>query len=170
MRKLLVLVCGLASLIGINVAASADMKVGVVDLQQIITSNVPVVTKARADLQQKFDPRQKEITALQKDMQTNMDKYSKNNAVMKDQEKKDLQNQIMDQQKKLREMGNTFQSDLMKAQDASMKSISEVVQNIITDIARDQKLDFVFAKGAVIYDGNKDNDITDKVIEKLKNK
>lgn len=169
MRKLLVLVCGLASLLGIT-AASADVKIGVVDLQQIIASNVPVVTKARADLQSKFDPKQKEIVALQKDMQANMDKYTKNSAVMKDQEKKDLQAQIMDQQKKLREMGSSFQADLMKAQDASMKSISEVVQNIITDIARDQKYDFVLAKGAVIYNGNNSNDITAKVIDKLKTK
>lgn len=171
MRKLLVLVCGLAALVGINaVAAAADLKFGVVDLQKIITSDVPVITKARTDLQQKFDPQQKEILALQKDMQASMDKYSKDSAVMKDQEKKDLQNKIMDQQKKIRDMGNTFQADLMKAQDASMKSITEIVQNIITEIARDQKYDFIFAKGAVIYNSNNDNDITAKVIDKLKTK
>jgi len=168
MRKLLAFVCGAIVLLGVQVASATDLKVGVVDLKKVL-ADAPQVSAMRAKLQNQFDPRNKELVALQKEMQTNMDKYNKDSAVMKDQEKKDLQNKIIDQQKKLRDMQADFQKSLMTAEDQSMQEISKLVQDAIDSLTKEQSYDLILAKGAVTY-SNPSFDITDKVIKTLKDK
>lgn len=168
MRKLLAFVCGVVVLLGIQVASAADIKVGVVDLKKVL-AEAPQVSAMRTKLQNQFDPQNKELIALQKEMQTNMDKYNKDSSVMKDQEKKVLQDKIMSQQSQLRDKQAAFQKSLLAAEDQSMQSISKLIQDVVDSLAKEQGYDLILAKGAVAY-SNPSFDITDKVIKAIKDK
>lgn len=166
MRKLLAFVVGSIMLLGIQVASAADLKVGVIDLKKILT-DAPQVAAMRSKLQTQFDPRNKEIVALQNTLQTDMDKYNKDSSVMKEPEKKALQDKVMAQQKKLRDMQTEFQKNLLAAEDQSMQEISKQVQTAVDSIAKSKGFDLVLAKGAVAYN-NPSFEVTTEVLDILK--
>ena len=168
MRKLLVLISGMVMLFGVQVASATDLKVGVVDLKKVL-ADAPQVAAMRTKLQKQFDPKNKELLALQKDMKADMDKYNKDSAVMKDQEKKTLQDKIMAQQTKLRDMQTAFQKSLLTAEDQSMQTISKLIQDVVDGLAKSQNYDLIIAKGAVAY-SNSSFDVTDKIVKALKEK
>lgn len=168
MRKLLVFVCGVAMLCGIQIANASDLKVGVVDLKKVLTE-APQVAKIRADLQKQFEPKNKELVDMQKKLQADMDKYNKESPVMKDKEKKDLQDSIVAQQNTLREKQGEFQKNVMEAENKSMQSMSDLVQGVIDKMAKEDKLNLVIAKGALAY-SDASFEITDRVVKELKDK
>ena len=145
---------------------AADNKVAVVDVQKVL-SVAPQVAAIKTKLQNQFDPQNKEITELQKQLQADVEKYTKDNAVMKDKEKKDLQDKVTTEQKKIRDMEVSFQQNLVNAQNQSMQTILKQIQDTAEDIAKKQKFDLVLVKGAVLY-SDPTLDITDQVVAALK--
>lgn len=165
MRKIVLLLAGLVALMGVS-SANAEIKIGVVDLQKILTT-APQVNEMRNKLKEQFDPQNKEIQEAKKSLQVEVDKFSKNSSVMKEQERKDAQNKIMDQQKKLREKEMAFQQKLMNEQNKTMQTLSDEIQTAVEKVAKDEKYNLVIAKGATAYN-DPSFDITDKVLKTLK--
>jgi outer membrane protein len=168
MRKLLVVISGLAMLLGVQIASAVELKVAVVDLSKILAS-APQVAAMRTKLQNQFDPRNKELMELGKTIQTEGEKYNKDSAVMKDQEKKDMQVKLTSQQKKFVEMQGSFQKDLMAEETKAMQEISKQIQEVVDGIAKKKGYNLVLAKGAVAYN-DVSFEITDEVLSALKSK
>lgn len=166
MKKLLAVAFSLSMLFGFQGAFAADLKVGVIDVQKILTT-APQVIAMRTKLQNQFEPREKEIDVAKKGLEANIEKYKKDSAVMNDKQKKDMQDQITTQQKKLHDMEVGFQQNVIAAQNQSMQTISKQIQDVVDKIAKDQKIDLILIKGAIAY-SNPDFDLTQKVIDSLK--
>lgn len=162
MRKL---VFCLSLLLATSVWA-ADNKIAVVDVQKVLAT-APQVAAIKTKLQNQFDPQSKAITELQKQLQADVEKYTKDNAVMKDKEKKDLQDKVTTEQKKVRDLEVSFQQNLVNAQNQAMQTILKQIQDTAEDIAKKQKYDLVLVKGAVLY-SDATLDITDQVVTALK--
>jgi len=155
--------------LGVLLASSvwaADSKIAIVDVQKVL-ADAPQVSAVKTKLQNQFEPQNKEIAGMQKQLQTDIEKYTKDNAVMKDKEKKDLQDKITDEQKKLREKEVGFQQNLVNAQNQAMQGILKQIQDAAEAIAKKQQYDMIVVKGAVLYN-NASLDITDQVITALK--
>lgn len=168
MRKLLALVVGSILLCGMQIASAVDIKVGVIDLKKIL-SDAPQVAAMRTKLQNQFDPRNKEIMEMQKGVQADMEKYNKDSAVMKEQEKKTLQDKIVERQKKLRDTQMDFQKSLLTAEDQAMQDISKQIQVVVDEVAKAKGLDLILAKGAVAYN-SPSFEVTNEVLDSLKKK
>lgn len=168
MRKLF-LIIGVAALsLGIQTAGAADLKIGVVDFKKIF-NEAPQVTKLRNKLQQQFEPRSKEIGNAQKALQADIAHFNKDNAVLKDQEKKDLQNKIIEEQNKLQTMQSSVQNDAMTAQNQAMQTFYKEVQGAVSKEAESKKLDLVLVKDTAIYSNpSVVTDITSGVLVNLK--
>lgn len=145
---------------------AVEQKIAVVDIQKVLTT-APQVAAIKTKLQNQFDPQSKEITELQKQLQSDVDKYTKDNAVMKDKEKKDFQDKVAAEQKKLRDMEVSFQQNLVNAQNQSMQTILKQIQDVVESMAKKQKYELVLVKGAVLY-SDATLDITDQVVAALK--
>lgn len=168
MRKLFLVIGAAALLLGIQTASAADLKIGTVDFKKIF-NEAPQVTKIRNKLQQQFEPRSKELGSAQKTLQADIARFNKDNAVMKDQEKKDLQSKIMDEQNKLQTMQANIQNDAMTAQNQEMQNFYKEVQDAVTKEARSKNLDLVLVKETAIYsNSNVITDITGGVLSNLK--
>ncbi len=165
MKKLYLAVTGLSLLLGAG-SAFADLKVGVVDLQKVLTTS-PQVIAARNSLVAKFDPTKKEIAAQQKTLRDDFDKLSKNKAVMKDEERKTLEAKIDDEQKKLRTVAMDFEQKFGQEEEKTMQEVTKKIQVVVDKFAAEQKYDLIIAKGATAYN-NPSFDVTDKVIAALK--
>ena len=115
MKKILIVALSCILFVGANAAFASDVKVGVVDVQQVL-QNVPQVKALQTKLKKQFAPQEKKITVAQKQLQANIDKYKKNQAVMKAQDKDALQKKILDGQQQLRGMQVDFQKKVVAAQ------------------------------------------------------
>jgi outer membrane protein len=166
MKKILLLVLSIGLLLGFSVARADNLKVGVLDVQKVMQKS-PQVSVMQAKLKKQFAPQEKKITAAQKQLKADFDKYNKDQAVMKDADKKALQKKILAEQSKLRNLQTQFQQQLIAAQRTAMQSILKDIEGAVEDVAKDQKLDLVLTKASVAYN-NPDLDVTDQVIKKLK--
>jgi outer membrane protein len=166
MKKLLALAFSAMLLVFCQGSFAADLKVGVIDVQKILTS-VPQVSAMRTKLQKQFEPREKEVEAAKKDLQANLAKYNKDVAVMSDKQKKDMQDKLTDQQKKLRDMETNFQQSVMTEQNKAMQEVSKTIQAVVDKVAKAQNLDLILIKGAIAF-SKPEMDITQKIIDALK--
>jgi outer membrane protein len=145
---------------------AADLKIGVLDLQKVLAS-APQVEAMKAKLKSQFDPKGKELESLQNTLKADVAKYQKNEAVMKDQDRKGMQEKIMGEQKQLQEKQGSFQQSLVAAQNQAMQTILKQVQDIVSNIATKDKYDLILLKAALGY--SKDNmEITNQVIDAMK--
>jgi outer membrane protein len=167
MKKLVLLSTVVA--LGISAtAAFAEMKIAVLDLNKVISSD-PQVTTLQNDLKKKFDPRSQEIVAAQKKMQADIDAYNKDNSggKLKGADLKQAQQKIIDEQKKVQDLQNAFQKDLVAEQNKSMQVVLKKVEDAVTKIAQDQKFDLVITKVSTAYSDPK-LEITDQVVAAIK--
>jgi outer membrane protein len=169
MRNKLFLFVGAAALLfGMQTISAAELKVGTVDFKKVF-SEAPQVAKIRSKLQQQFEPRSKELGNIQKTLQADIAHFNKDNAVMKDQEKKDLQSKIVAEQNKLQTMQSSIQNDAVGAQNQAMQSFYKDVQAAVAKEAGAKKLDLVLVKDTAIYSNpGVVVDVTDGVISNLK--
>ncbi len=164
MKKICLAVCGLSMLLGVG-SAFADMKVGVVDLQKVLTTS-PQVKQARDKLVSKFDPSKKEIASLQKSLRDDFDKLSKNKAVMQDQERKSLEAKIDGEQKDLRTKATDFEQKFNQEEEKTMQDVTKQIQTIVDKFAMENKYDLIIAKGATAYN-NPSFDVTPQIVTAL---
>jgi len=147
-------------------AAFADAKIGVLDLNKVL-SNDPQVTLLQDQLKKQFEPRNQEIVTAQKTLQNDIDKYNKDSGKIKGNDVKKNQDNIIAKQKKLQDLQASFQHDLTDAQNKSMQTILKRVETVVNKIATDQKYDLVVTKVSTVYNDPK-LEITDKVVTELK--
>jgi len=145
---------------------AANLNVGVVDFQQVLSSS-PSVAAASAKLKKQFQPQQDKLVAQQKQLQALMDKFKKDGSIMQAQDKKNLQDQIQQQQDALYQMSQRYQQQAMQAQQDQMKKVIDKLDDVVTKIAHDKNLDLVLAKNTLAY-SKPDLDITQDVIKAAK--
>lgn len=167
MKKLLLI---FISLLGIfflaNSYAMGNAKIGIVDVQKIM-QNAPEVKSASDALHKKFAPEQAKILAKQTDLKKMMDKLNRDASVMRDSDKKKLQDQIMTARKEFTTMTQGYEQKVLVAQQQTMQKIVKKVNNIAAQIAKKESLSMVIVRQAVIYPGDA-KDITDEIINSMK--
>jgi hypothetical protein len=97
------------SLCGLMVSqqASAEMKVGYVDFQKLMTE-APQVKSAMQALQNEFGPRQRELLAMQNDLKARDEKLAKEGAIMAEADRAKAEKALRDQQREFsRRAGNS---------------------------------------------------------------
>ncbi|MFA6409172.1 MAG: OmpH family outer membrane protein [Gammaproteobacteria bacterium] len=166
MKKIFSIVAAGAILLGVSGVSMADTKIGVIDLNKIISADKQV-SSLQNQLKKQFEPRNKAVVDAQKNLQSDIEKYNKDSATLKGDELKKEQQKILDEQKKLQDLQTSFQHDLMDAQNKSMQTILKRVETAVNKIAVDQKYDLVVTKVSTVYN-NPSYEITDKVIDALK--
>ena len=165
MKKLAI---GLASLLlfGLSTAYAAYIKVGVVDLPHILQTSAQVKT-INKNLQNEFAPQRQRIIEAQNSLSTAAKQLAPDNAKkLTNAQRKDLQDKLTKQQKDLQDMIFAFQEKLNQAQSRAMETFMKSVDTTVQSIAKNDKLDMVLLKPAVIYSANT-VDVTDKVVAQL---
>jgi outer membrane protein len=156
--------------INANPSITNSIKIGVIDLNKVVTSD-PQVSVIQMQIKKKFDPRNQDITKLQKELAADIDKYKKLDDSNKDKSKnievEKAQQLILDKQKKLQAMRDDFQRDLMTAQNKYTEEVLKKIERIVNDIASKQKYDLIIAKISTAYN-KPELEITDQVIDALK--
>jgi outer membrane protein len=143
--------------------ASAQAKVGVIDVQRAVASTEDGL-RAQATLKKLFDSRQQELNKKQTDLQRQREDIDKQAKVLP---KDALTKRIDDWQKQMMDLQAVFleyNKELEKKQKELTDPVFEKILQIVKRIATSENIDVVLDKATVAY-VRTDLDLTDKAIQ-----
>jgi len=161
MKKKIALFLGL--LLTANVSY-ADLKIGFVNIPQVL-EKAPQAEKAKKRLEVKFSPRDKQLVAQQKEIQTMEEKMTKDAAVMSESEKSNLEKEILNKKRDAKRSQQEFSEDFNASRNEELGKLQRHIIEAIREIAKDQNFDLLLTEG-VIYANDK-IDVTAQVQQKL---
>jgi outer membrane protein len=161
MKKKIALFLGL--LVVANVSY-AELKIGFVNIPAVL-EKAPQAEKAKKRLEQKFSPRDKQLVAQQKEIQTMEDKLTKDAAVMSESEKSNLEKDLMNKKRDAKRSQQEFSEDFNTSRNEELGKLQKHIIEAIREIAKDQNFDLLLTEG-VIYANDK-IDVTAQVQQKL---
>ena len=116
-------------------------------------------------MEQKFSPRDKQLVAQQKEIQTMEDKLTKDAAVMSEAEKSNLEKDLMNKKRDAKRSQQEFSEDFNASRNEELGKLQRHIIEAIREIAKDQNFDLLLTEG-VIYANDK-IDVTAQVQQKL---
>lgn len=162
-RVLFLLLGGL--LLQIAVAQAAELKIGFVNAAQIL-DKAPQAELARSRLEKEFAPRDKSLVDAQKSLRSLEEKLARDSAVMGDSERRNLERDILAQQRELKRAQDEFREDFTIRRNEELGSLQRQVYEAIVSLAKEEQFDLIVNDGAVIY-ASEQVDITDQVLKRL---
>ncbi|TAK79229.1 MAG: OmpH family outer membrane protein [Gammaproteobacteria bacterium] len=175
-KKFGVLVGSLLLVTGMGVAQAADtstatmpqIKVAVVNVQQVLQQS-PRVAELSKKLESEFKDRQTKIGDEQKSLQDELDKFKKDSITMSQKDKDAAQKKIAADRADLVKKVVAYQQDLQKEQNKIMQGILGDMNSIVSKIAKTESYSLVLDSQAVIFAGD-GTDITKDVAKEFNSK
>lgn len=163
MKKILASIA-LSALLTSGVSA-ADLKIGVVSVERILTE-APQVESVNASMLERFGPQRDELQAMEKDVTRMQDDYKRNELVMTEDKLNDLKNDIIKKIQELKQKEALMAQEVNTVRTQELAVLQKQVSGIIEDIAKKEKYSMVLSEGIAYVD--KKHDMTDKVLDKMK--
>ena len=142
----------------------ADLKIGFVNIPAVL-EKAPQAEKAKKRLEQKFSPRDKQLVAQGKEIQSMEEKLTKNASVMSDSEKAKLENDTQNKKRDAKRSQQEFSEDFNASRNEELGKLQRRIVEAVRGIAKDEDYDLLLTDG-VIYAQDK-LDITAQVQKKL---
>ena len=156
-----------ALFLGLLLAANvsyADLKIGFVNIPAVL-EKAPQAEKAKKRLEQEFSPRDKQLVAQQKEIQSLDDKMAKDAAVMGESARSNMEKDILNKKRDAKRAQQEFSEDFNARRNEELGKLQRRIVEAIREIAKDQNFDLLLTDG-VIYASDK-IDVTSQVQQKL---
>ena len=151
--------------LGFGVAANAEMKLAVVDVQQAILASEEA-KRLLGQIQEEFKPDEERIRAIQSDAAALLERAQKDAEVMSEAEKRKLQQQIDGMNNDFVYHRQKLQKSIEDRQAELFAGIDEKVKRAIEALVLDDDYDLIIPRQAALYVVDL-SDITRKVTERL---
>ncbi len=142
----------------------AELKIGFVNIPAVL-EKAPQAEKAKKRLEEKFSPRDKQLVAQQKEIQTLEEKMTRDSAVISDSERGNLERDILNKKRDAKRSQQEFSEDFNASRNEELGKLQRRIVEAIREIAKDQKFDLLLTDG-VIY-ASEQIDVTAQVQQKL---
>lgn len=164
-QGLMILMAFVAISLSTSVAMAGDLKIGIVDLHQVLqeSSQAKVISQ---QLEKQFKPRQEKLFTAQKQLKSDADKFRRDATIMTATQKKQLQDKITTEQRDLEQSGTKYQQELNKAQNQAMQSFFNKVKVALDKVAKQGGYDLILQKESVPYSAPQ-MDVTKQVIANI---
>ena len=163
-KKLVLSILLISGFVSINVAA-ADLKIGVVSVERILTE-APQVEAVNASMLEQFGPQRDALQALEKEITKMQEDYKRNELVMTEDKLNALKKDIITKIQKLKQTEATLSQEVSTVRNQELAVLQQQVRGIIDDIAKKGKYSLVLSEGVAYKDDKLD--ITDKVLDEMK--
>jgi outer membrane protein len=169
-RNLMIFVLLLAFAAGLN---AQNLKIGYVNSAKIL-QELPEAQEAQKKLDAMGKGWQDELEKMSKDLQSKYEEYQKKQAMMTESAKLTTQQELVDlEQKAYKYRTDKFGTDgeLAKQTESILTPIKDKVLKTIQQIAKEEKISFVFDRNEqimVLLYGDANYDYTYKVLDRLK--
>ncbi|MFZ2312195.1 MAG: OmpH family outer membrane protein [Methylobacter sp.] len=142
----------------------ADLKIGFVNIPAVL-EKAPQAEKAKKRLEQEFSPRDKQLVAQQKEIQSIEEKMTRDASVMSEKERNNLEKDVLNKKRDAKRAQQEFSEDFNVRRNEELGKLQRRIVEAIRAIAKDQNYDLLLTDG-VIY-SNEQIDITSQVQQKL---
>ncbi len=167
MKRVVMSLLLMGSLIGVAGAAPAQDKVriGVVDVRKVMLESEPG-KRFRTELEKMMQDERSKLTKEDESLKKLQEQYEKDKLTMTDKQKQEKQKQIEEKAGSLRKAAQEAQQRVAKRDTELSGGATKIVQEAISDVARQEKLAMVIDKNQNgIYWVDDPVDITDRVIK-----
>jgi len=130
--------------------ASAQLKVGVINLQKAVLSSAEI-KKADTEMQAKYKPRADQIDQLQKDLANISQQLQNGGGKLSPQAETDLNAQGQRKQRELQRYQEDLQADVDRDRNDILAKSSQKMAEIVKKIAEEKGLDLVVDTANAIY-------------------
>ncbi len=151
---------------GFATLASADIKIGVVNINRL-ASESPQAKAANDALSAEFAPRLKTIQSRQQTLKAQEDKLNKDAATMSEVQRSAAEKNLRDGYRDLQMQQSAFQDDLNARKQDEQEKIQRVLLEEVSAFAKAQDYDLILADGVLYAKGALD--VTNSVLEGMKN-
>jgi outer membrane protein len=169
MKKTLALIGTLFLILGTVVFAATQSpgqpKFAVVNMQQVLMQSSSVA-KVNNQLQDRFKPRQEKLSAQQKTLQDEMDKYDTTAASTSPTDRDAMEKKLADKKAAFMKEAEGFQKEVNEAQNQAMQVILNRLSSVISVLAKKNGYTLVLDSQAVIY-SDEATDITKQVAKEF---
>jgi outer membrane protein len=145
-------------------ASFADLKIGFVNIPAVL-EKAPQAEKAKKRLEQEFSPRDKQLVAQQKEIQSLEEKMTRDASVMGDSERGNLEKNILNKKRDAKRSQQEFSEDFNVRRNEELGKLQRRIVEAIRSIAKAQNFDLLLTDG-VIY-ASEQIDVTVQVQQKL---
>jgi len=145
-------------------ASYAELKIGFVNIPAVL-EKAPQAEKAKKRLEQEFSPRDKQLVAQQKEIQSKEERMTKDAAIMSESERSNLEKDILNKKRDAKRSQQEFSEDFNARRNEELGKLQRRIVEAIRSIAKDQNFDLLLTDG-VIYASEK-IDVTAQVQQKL---
>ena len=145
--------------------ANADLKIGYVNAARLMDES-PQADAVSKRLKQEFSDREKSLLAKQNELKKMQDRMTRDGAVMSEEERSNLDHDILSLQRDVQRKSDEFRDDLNLRKSEETNKLLAVMQAAIADIGKEQHYDLIVYEGVAF--ASPTIDLTDKVLEKLR--
>jgi outer membrane protein len=152
-----------AGLLLFPAAGFSEQKVGFVNIAKLM-EDAPQVKAATKKMEAEFAPREKELVALQRDIQKLEDKMARDSATMSESERNKVERETLTQKRELKRTQDEFKEDLNIRRNEEMSKLQRELFDAVVAVAKEQKYDLIVESAVYASDRI---DITDAVLKRL---
>lgn len=154
-----------ATLLAPFAAMSADLKIGVINVQRLL-AEAPQAKVVGQGWKDEFGPRQAEIEKLQKDLRGRAEKLQRDGDTMTDNDRRAQEKALRDGQFDLDRKQKEFEADFNLRRNEDLSKLQGTLRQEVQAYARTANLDLVVSSEAALY-FNESLDVTSQVLASL---
>jgi outer membrane protein len=163
-KKFVLVLMLLSGLVSANVSA-ADLKIGVVSVERIL-SEAPQVDAVNTSMLERFGPQRDELQQLEKDITKLQENYKRNELVMTKDKLKETKTLIIGKIQLIKQEEAKLSQEVATVRNQELAVLQQQVSVIIEDIAKKGKYSLILSEGVAYTDEKLD--ITNEVLEQMK--
>ena len=145
--------------------SAADLKIGVVSVERILTE-APQVDAVNTTMLERFGPQRDDLQNLEKEITKMQENYKRNELVMTEDKLEELKKEIIGKIQLLKQREAVLTQEVTTVRNQELAVLQQQVRGIIDDIAKKGKYSLVLSEGVAYTDPKLD--ITDKVLDQMK--
>ena len=149
----------------LSAQVAGNLKIGVVNINRLLQES-PQAIAAGARLEDEFAPRQREIMALQTDLEAKAARIQKDVEVMGADERDNAQRDLRNDEREIVRAQNEFREDLDLRRNEVIGAVQREVLLAVKAFGDDNNYDLILAEGIVQF--NTRIEVTDLVLERLR--
>lgn len=145
--------------------AQAELKAAYINSAEIL-QKAPQAINAVELMKKEFQGREQALRALAKAAQDQEDSLKKDGAIMSADQKKKIENEIMEKKRKIRFDAQSLKEDVDLRRKQEIQKVRESITKVINSYAKKKGYDLIFTEG-VAFAADKVN-ITEAILKELK--
>ncbi|AKC59857.1 OmpH family outer membrane protein [Blochmannia endosymbiont of Polyrhachis (Hedomyrma) turneri] len=146
--------------------AFAMNKIAIVNISDIFQQSAQRAIIAK-QLEEEFKDRAIELQSIEQNLQQKIHNLQRDSSTMRVSERNNLEKSIMDQREEFSNKAKSFQQDNQLRQTEERDKILNMIQKIVTNVAKREGYELVIDSSAIAY-ANNIQDITDDILKQVK--